>query len=150
MDKKTLLEQKSTTLRQWKHENLHFGFLDSILNEVYDLAHQAGRESLLKAAEELVHGSSTLDSSRAIEANNSKQSADILRILGDWIELSPNSNCYSVGSNSDRIPAKKYSVYLHRYAGSGNKMFYGSSQMGALADAAQSILAEVEEARANK
>jgi hypothetical protein len=129
---------------------LEMGFIE----ELYDTAHQHGRESLLRAAQELVGGRSVLDDKDANAFNSGKQAVDSLGILGEWMELDPGLNRYDSGLSTLNNPGRKYQVTVWRRSyGIGDinyHIFFGSAQMDALANAAQSVVAEVEEARKRK
>jgi hypothetical protein len=124
------------------------------LEQFYDSAYQEGRESLLRAAEELFRGRSTLDNGSELDATRAKQSVDSLKLLGDWMEIDPDHNRYDSGLTGMRHTDNKYRVTVWRaprFKSDINcRHFYGSTQLGALADAAQSVVAEVEEARKKK
>lgn len=149
MDKKEFLDKAQEDMYRWNEWPGHL-LPDLFLEQIWDTAYQAGRESILKAAAELVHGASELDVTRAIEAMANKQAVDILTTLSDWIEVDPN-NRYDVHQNANSAsPARKYVVTVWRGAFPEFKNYYGANHNAALADAAQAVMAEVEEARKKK
>lgn len=148
-------EQKKLTVGRAYGELMQF-------EQLYDLAFQDGRESLLRAAQELFKGSpapteardgckSTLDQNDDLEAHRGQQSLKSLRTLRDWVALDPKHNRYDVGESDLVLESKKYRVTVWRASRFPNDVnyhnFYGYSDLDALADAAQSVMAEVEEAR---
>jgi hypothetical protein len=126
-----------------------------VLEEVYDTAHQYGRESLLRAAKELIGGRSILDTGTDLEAVRGQQVLKSLDFLKAFMKLDPKHNRYDVGQACyERPGGNNYRVTVWRkpfYLGMINaKDFWGTSDIDALANAAQSVAAEVEEARAKK
>ena len=124
------------------------------LLDLYEAAYQEGRQSLLRAAEELLGGTSVLDEGAALEAARAKQTLLSLGLLREWMALDPEKNRYDVSESGLVEPAKKYRVIVWRkprfVADVNYHNFYGSSDLDALANAAQSVAGEVEEARSGK
>jgi len=117
-------------------------------------AFKMGQESILKATEELVYGAAVFDLERALEAARGRQATETLAILREWMAIDPEKNRYDVSESGLFDDGKKYRVTVWRSPRFLNDInyhnFYGDSDMAALADAAQSVVAEVEEARKKK
>lgn len=132
------------------------------IKAAFDSAFQVGRESVLKAAEELAKSGQSTVKEPGLDPVTRQQSADTLKALGDWCEQDPEHNRYDCGLSGLLNPLKRWRVTMwHQspFDDEGNPAanfvnrhtcLYGSSHADAMAKGAQWCLLEIATPRGAK
>jgi predicted amidophosphoribosyltransferase len=106
-----------------------------------------GRESVLRAAQDLSCVSANWLAERAVGAAKAQQATDTVKALGDWCAMSPEVNYYTVEETKKLDPLKRWMTILHHKKDPETEMsrtlIYGSTHADCLAKGAQWCLLEI-------
>ena len=155
MEEEQKLDQKTERIIEAIHEikrlcSAPVG-IDTALTRLYDDAHKAGRQSLLRDAQTLVGGRSVLDTDDDLEAAKGRQLLKAMEMLTEWMALDPEHNTYRPKRISD-LPGnpRMFSVrlqYREAIGGAWVTSAYGSTHQEALVNAAQQATVFLDEAK---